>query len=139
MSVSAELLWFRLRQGKVWHLACGGASVGLCGEPLPARGERQPKRPPFGGRPCPSCVEVSALAEFALAEAERVRRQQSSTTTTTTRLYEHDLTDPDGRLSGQEFADRQVEQAEDEHPKRQVLAAADAEYRDQMEMAEGQP
>lgn len=104
----SPLLFFRLRQGKVWHVACAGAHVALCGEEVPERSERQPKRPPYGGRVCPSCASVSAIIELAIVDAERARLAQTVNTTTTTRLYEHDLTDPDGVLSDEEYSARQV-------------------------------
>lgn len=104
----SPLLFFRLKQGKVWHVACGGSTIALCSEPLPDRSERQPKRPPYGGRVCPSCASVSAIIEVAISDAEHARQAQSVNTTTTTRLYEHDLTDPDGVLSDEEYSTRQV-------------------------------
>ena len=67
--MSSHLLWFRLRSGRVWHVAASGAHVALCGQPLPARGERQPKRPPFGARPCPDCGTVSLEVSKALTDA----------------------------------------------------------------------
>ena len=70
--MSSHLLWFRLRSGRVWHVAASGSPVALCGQSLPARGERQPKRPPFGARPCPDCESVNAEAQVALhAAADR--------------------------------------------------------------------
>ena len=71
--MSSHLLWFRLRSGRVWHVAASGSPVALCGQSLPARGERQPKRPPFGARPCPDCDAVSAEAWRALFDARAKR------------------------------------------------------------------
>lgn len=74
--MASHLLWYRLPKGRVWHVACSGALVALCGQSIPARGERQPKRPPFGARPCPDCDNVSAQVEFAMCDATRVRHEQ---------------------------------------------------------------
>ncbi|MBK7823575.1 MAG: hypothetical protein IPJ61_21550 [Tessaracoccus sp.] len=74
--MASHLLWFRLPKGRVWHVACSGAQVALCGQSIPARGERQPKRPPFGARPCPDCDNVSAQVEFAMCDALRIRYEQ---------------------------------------------------------------
>ena len=71
--MSSHLLWFRLPKGRVWHVAASGSPVALCGQSLPARGERQPKRPPFGARPCPDCDSVSAEAWRALSDARAKR------------------------------------------------------------------
>lgn len=65
----SHLLWFRLRSGRVWHVAASGSPVALCGQSIPARGERQPKRPPFGARPCPDCDAVMGEAERAMSAA----------------------------------------------------------------------
>lgn len=67
--MSSHLLWFRLPKGRVWHVAASGALVALCGQSIPARGERQPKRPPFGARPCPDCDNVAVEAATALGLA----------------------------------------------------------------------
>ncbi len=67
--MSSHLLWFRLPKGRVWHVAASGALVALCGQSIPARGERQPKRPPFGARPCPDCDAVMGEAERAMSAA----------------------------------------------------------------------
>lgn len=67
--MASHLLFFRLSHGKVWHVACSGALVALCGQSIPARGERQPKRPPFGARPCPDCGAVSLEASKAWTDA----------------------------------------------------------------------
>ena len=67
--MASHLLFFRLPKGRVWHVACSGALVALCGQSIPARGERQPKRPPFGARPCPDCRGVNTESFLALASA----------------------------------------------------------------------
>jgi len=67
--MASHLLWFRLPKGRVWHVAASGAQVALCGQAIPSRGERQPKRPPFGARPCPDCESVGAEALNALSAA----------------------------------------------------------------------
>lgn len=67
--MSSHLLWFRLPKGRVWHVAASGALVALCGQSIPARGERQPKRPPFGARPCPDCGAVNLEASKAWTAA----------------------------------------------------------------------
>lgn len=67
--MASHLLWFRLAHGKVWHVAASGSPVALCGQSLPARGERQPKRPPFGARPCPDCNLVSSEAMSSIGDA----------------------------------------------------------------------
>ena len=67
--MASHLLWFRLPKGRVWHVACSGALVALCGQSIPARGERQPKRPPFGARPCPDCHLVADEARQAIIAA----------------------------------------------------------------------
>jgi len=71
--MASHLLWFRLPKGRVWHVACSGALVALCGQSIPARGERQPKRPPFGARPCPDCDMVGFEAQLSIAAAQLVR------------------------------------------------------------------
>lgn len=179
--MNSKLLFFRLTQGKVWHVATAGSPMAVCGMPVEQGRERQPKRPPFGARPCPDCADVANQAVTAIGAAEGNRFPAYAPVATAAEAeaaYEHDLTDPDGLLSDQEFADRQqVEQAAadyttylegstrgsaglviaevegdadefarrnphmvvDDHPKRQRLAEAEAEYRDRMEIAEGQP
>lgn len=91
--MASRLLWFRLPKGRVWHVSASGAPVSLCGQSIPARGERQPRRPPFGARPCPDCDAVSTEARTSIDDALLRRR-----------LTEHDarppLADPD--LLGQE-------------------------------------
>ncbi len=67
--MASHLLFFRLPKGRVWHVACSGSPVALCGQPIPERGERQPKRPPLGARPCPDCSNVSVEAEYATRKA----------------------------------------------------------------------
>lgn len=67
--MASHLLWFRLPKGRVWHVSCSGAPVALCGQSIPARGERQPKRPPFGARPCPDCDAVALESQVALVAA----------------------------------------------------------------------
>ena len=71
--MASHLLWFRLPKGRVWHVACSGALVALCGQSIPARGERQPTRPPFGARPCPDCDMVAVEAGIAIAAAQLAR------------------------------------------------------------------
>ena len=68
--MASHLLWFRLPKGRVWHVACSGSLVALCGQTVPSdRGERQPKRPPFGARPCPDCEAVAVEAQVAIVGA----------------------------------------------------------------------
>ncbi len=129
MGMGDKLLWFRLTQGKVWHVATAGSPVAVCGMPVEQGRERQPKRPPFGARPCPDCADVANQAVVAIGAAEGNRFPAYAPVATAAEAaaaYEHDLTDPDGLVV-------------DDHPKRQRLAEAEAEYRDRMEMAEGQP
>lgn len=68
--MSSHLLWFRLPNGRVWHVAASGSPVALCGQSIPARGERQPKRPPFGARPCPDCDSVELEVGVAMGAAK---------------------------------------------------------------------
>ena len=74
--MASHLLFFRLPKGRVWHVACSGAQVALCGQSIPARGERQPKRPPFGARPCPDCDLVASEVGYAIDEATVARYKQ---------------------------------------------------------------
>ena len=97
--MASHLLWFRLPKGRVWHVACSGALVALCGQSIPARGERQPKRPPFGARPCPDCYGVTTEAVLALSAA---------TESHSPRVYAPDL-EPDLLVASQEGENPEVE------------------------------
>ena len=96
--MSSHLLWFRLRSGRVWHVAASGSPVALCGQSLPARGERQPKRPPFGARPCPDCDAVELEIGVAMAAAKISHRGLTPKGDNGVKSIHADVTCPCGHL-----------------------------------------
>ena len=65
-------LWFRLRSGRVWHVAASGSPVALCGQSSRLAASGQPKRPPVRREAVPGLRGVNAEAQVALhAAADR--------------------------------------------------------------------